>query len=106
MLPPVPQRWHNVVEEIEEGFEVVFYEMKSTENGNRERTNGFNIEIRGIIFINTVFISYYYCYHFNNYHYLCGKQREAAATIRSLVKLQPWFLSLRWELQLRFLRLQ
>ena len=25
----------------------------------------------------------------------CGKQREATAPIQSLVKLQPWFLSLR-----------
>ena len=42
----------------------------------------------------------------------CGKQREAIAPIQSLVKLQPWFLSLQWnnlpsaELQPRFLRLQ
>ena len=42
----------------------------------------------------------------------CGKKREATAPIQSLVKLQPWFLSLRWktclwiELQPRFLRLQ
>ena len=27
----------------------------------------------------------------------CGKQREATASIQSLVKLQPWFLSLRWK---------
>ena len=27
----------------------------------------------------------------------CGKQREATALIKSLVKLQPWFLSLRWK---------
>ena len=27
----------------------------------------------------------------------CGKQREATAPIQSLVKLQPWFLSLRWK---------
>ena len=26
----------------------------------------------------------------------CGKQREATAPIRSLVEMQPWFLSLRW----------
>ena len=26
-----------------------------------------------------------------------GKQREATARIKSLVKLQPWFLSFRWE---------
>ena len=42
----------------------------------------------------------------------CGKQREATAPIQSLVKLQPWFLSLRWktylwaEQQPRFLRSQ
>ena len=27
----------------------------------------------------------------------CGKQREATASIQSLIKLQPWFLSLRWK---------
>ena len=27
----------------------------------------------------------------------CGKQREATASVQSLVKLQPWFLSLRWK---------
>ena len=27
----------------------------------------------------------------------CGKQQEAAAHIQYLVKLQPWFLSLRWK---------
>ena len=27
----------------------------------------------------------------------CGKQWEATAHIKSLVKLQPWFLSLRWK---------
>ena len=27
----------------------------------------------------------------------CGKQREATAPIESLVKLQSWFLSLRWK---------
>ena len=27
----------------------------------------------------------------------CGKQREANAPIQSLLKLQPWFLSLRWK---------
>ena len=31
----------------------------------------------------------------------CGKQREATAPIQSLVKLQPWFLSLRWKTYLR-----
>ena len=31
----------------------------------------------------------------------CGKQREATAPIQSLVKLQPWFLSLRWKICLR-----
>ena len=31
----------------------------------------------------------------------CGKQREATAPIKSLVKLQPWFLSLRWNTCLR-----
>ena len=31
----------------------------------------------------------------------CGKQREATAPIKSLVKLQPWFLSLRWKACLR-----
>ena len=31
----------------------------------------------------------------------CGKQREATATIQSLLKLQPWFLSLRWKACLR-----
>ena len=31
----------------------------------------------------------------------CGKQREAIAPIKSLVKLQPWFLSLRWKTCLR-----
>ena len=30
-----------------------------------------------------------------------GKQREAAAPIKSIVKLQPWFLSLRWKTSLR-----
>ena len=30
-----------------------------------------------------------------------GKQREATASIQSLVKLQPWFLSLRWKTYLR-----
>ena len=30
-----------------------------------------------------------------------GKQREANAPIQSLVKLQPWFLSLRWKTCLR-----
>ena len=30
-----------------------------------------------------------------------GKQREATAPIKSLVKLQPWFLSLRWKTCLR-----
>ena len=32
---------------------------------------------------------------------MCGKQREATAPIESLVKLQPWFLSLRWKICLR-----
>ena len=27
----------------------------------------------------------------------CGKQREATVPVQSLVKLQPWFLSLRWK---------
>ena len=27
----------------------------------------------------------------------CGKQREATSPIKSLVKLQAWFLSLRWK---------
>ena len=42
----------------------------------------------------------------------CGKQREATTPIQSLLKLQPWFLSLRWktclwtEVQSWFLRLQ
>ena len=31
----------------------------------------------------------------------CGKQREATTHIQSLVKLQPWFLSLRWKTCLR-----
>ena len=31
----------------------------------------------------------------------CGKQQEATAPIQSLVKLQPWFLSLRWKTCLR-----
>ena len=31
----------------------------------------------------------------------CGKQREATAPIQSLVKLQSWFLSLRWKTCLR-----
>ena len=31
----------------------------------------------------------------------CGKQREATASIKSLVKPQPWFLSLRWKTCLR-----
>ena len=31
----------------------------------------------------------------------CGKQREATAPIQSLVKLQPWFLSLWWKTCLR-----
>ena len=31
----------------------------------------------------------------------CGKQREATAPNKSLVKLQPWFLSLRWKTCLR-----
>ena len=31
----------------------------------------------------------------------CGKQLEATASIKSLVKLQPWFLSLRWKTCLR-----
>ena len=31
----------------------------------------------------------------------CGKQQEAAVPIKSLVKLQPWFLSLRWKTCLR-----
>ena len=31
----------------------------------------------------------------------CGKQREASAPTQSLVKLQPWFLSLRWKTCLR-----
>ena len=31
----------------------------------------------------------------------CGKQREATAPIKSLVKLQPWFLSLWWKTCLR-----
>ena len=31
----------------------------------------------------------------------CGKQREVTASIKSLVKLQPWFLSLRWKTCLR-----
>ena len=31
----------------------------------------------------------------------CGKQREATAPIKSLVKRQPWFLSLRWKTCLR-----
>ena len=30
-----------------------------------------------------------------------GKQREATAPIQSLVKLQPWFLSLLWKTCLR-----
>ena len=28
---------------------------------------------------------------------VCGKHREATALIQSLVKLQPWFLILRWK---------
>ena len=31
----------------------------------------------------------------------CGKQREVIARIESPVKLQPWFLSLRWKICLR-----
>ena len=31
----------------------------------------------------------------------CGKQREATAPIQSLIKLQPWFLSLWWKTCLR-----
>ena len=31
----------------------------------------------------------------------CGKQRDATAPIQSLIKLQPWFLSLRWKTWLR-----
>ena len=31
----------------------------------------------------------------------CGKKREATTTIQSLVKLQPWFLRLRWKTSLR-----
>ena len=31
----------------------------------------------------------------------CGKQLEATVPIKSLVKLQPWFLSLRWNTCLR-----
>ena len=31
----------------------------------------------------------------------CGKQREATAPIQSLVKPQPWLLSLRWKTCLR-----
>ena len=31
----------------------------------------------------------------------CGKQREATASIKFLVKLQPWFLRLRWKTCLR-----
>ena len=31
----------------------------------------------------------------------CGKQREATAPIQFLVKVQPWFLSLRWKICLR-----
>ena len=31
----------------------------------------------------------------------CGKQQEAIAPIKSLVKLQPWFLSLMWTTCLR-----
>ena len=31
----------------------------------------------------------------------CGKQRETTAPIKSLVKLQPWFLRLRWKTCLR-----
>ena len=30
----------------------------------------------------------------------CGKQREATAPIKSLLKLQLWFLSLRWKTSL------
>ena len=32
---------------------------------------------------------------------LCGKQRKSTAPIQSLVKLKPWFLSLRWKACLR-----
>ena len=32
---------------------------------------------------------------------ICGKQQEATAPIQSLVKRQPWFLSLRWKTYLR-----
>ena len=28
---------------------------------------------------------------------VCGKQRETTALIQSLVKLPPWFLSLKWK---------
>ena len=31
----------------------------------------------------------------------CEKQREATEPIQSLVKPQPWFLSLRWKTSLR-----
>ena len=31
----------------------------------------------------------------------CGKQREATAPLQSLIKLQPWFLSLQWKTWLR-----
>ena len=31
----------------------------------------------------------------------CGKQREATAPIKFIVKLQPWFLCLRWKTCLR-----
>ena len=31
----------------------------------------------------------------------CGKQREATAPFKSLVKFQPWFLSLQWKICLR-----
>ena len=31
----------------------------------------------------------------------CGKQQETTAPIKSIVKLQPWFLSFRWKPCLR-----
>ena len=40
-------------------------------------------------------------YFYSAMYNLCGKQREATALIKSLVKLQPWFLSLRWKTCLR-----
>ena len=50
----------------------------------------------GEVLLHPVYM-YVYIYIYIYIYIWRGKQREATARIQSLIKLQPWFLSLRWK---------